>query len=189
MLYTNANARYSESVKILYSCTSFVFESPYDIHAFRLIASSEGLAIVNDLVLAFGRVDWAVSGPLCESRPPDTSENVKGWVDALSNIHTALTSLQRLQIWMYHHNEEKPEVERRPWVHGAEDKEREERHQKLFDVLGTIKAQDFILSLSWNLQDIMERGKWPFKIDLRNWHDISGAIDRLPSKTVEDLYD
>jgi hypothetical protein len=104
-------------------------------------------------------------------------------------MHRTLPALRHLQIWIYHHNDEEPEAERRPMVHGKGDNEQEQRHQRLFDVLRTIQVPDFALCLSWNPRYVLDPGDCPFKVNLWDWYDISGAIDQLPEQTVTDLYD
>lgn len=112
------------------------------------------------------------------------SERLQEWED-LINIIQRLSCLRQLQIELG--GSEAYPIQRRPWdadeaLHklfvttkfpeseaaGIEMyRGYEERHQRLFDLLGTLSPARYTLSLSWTPDDVLAQRKWPFEVELQ----------------------
>jgi hypothetical protein len=164
---------------------TFVFEKPMDLHCFRLIVSPEGLGRVRSILMAINQFDWLISGT-------SSSEELLNEGNEAFHDFEKMISLQKLQVWLHHHNYsdfEELDPPPRPWVQkavGIEAKER--KHQKLFDMLGTVQVPNFTVNLTWYPEDIISQRKWPFKINLQTLEKMDRAIWALPLPIQTDLY-
>jgi len=179
---------YLEGLSILYS-TTFVFEMPLDLYDFQLCVSPEGLSSVRGLIVALGQIDRPGSGPFFSrgTKPPYGS--LDEWENAIHGLKR-MRGLQELQVWLGHRHTQMPELERRPWKEHQGNETLEQRHDKLFDLFGTVDVPRFTVHLTWKPEDLLSRRKWPFKIELHPKDEMWDVINNeLPQKTEPDLYD
>ena len=172
---------------MLYSSTTFVFATPVDAHCFQLVVSPKGLASVRSLIIASDRVD---EGLFCPNNTQRTQFTLKEWEGAFHDLQKML-ALRELQVWLIHRNtKELNSVQvRRPWKEGTGNEAVEQRHRKLFDVLGTARVNDFTVSFTWNPEDLLKQHEWPFKAKLQTKYEMASAMEELPDLTEPDLYD
>lgn len=66
----------------------------------------------------------------------------------------------------------------------------EQRHQKLFDLFGTVDVPNSNIHLTWKPEDILSQRTWPFQIKLYTKDEMMQIIDKeLPQETEPDLCD
>ncbi len=142
--------RYLEGLPILYS-TTFLFALPRDLHSFQSYASPEGLGRTRSLIIGFSQTE----SPFRNDDPKLSPGTVEEWKSAIQGLEK-MERLQELQILLGHRSAEggnlqdtnDPALERRPWKNEDETPAMEERHDKLFGLLGKVDVPKFTLHLT-----------------------------------------
>jgi len=147
-----------------------------------------GLTSVKGFLIALGRVDYSYSGLLCPHNTQHQHETWKEWGKAFQDLQD-ISSLQKLQVWLWHRNTEESDLARRPWKEELANEAVEQKHQKLFDVLGAVVVPDFTVNLTWKPDDLLSQREWPFKFNLQTARETSRLMSELPEPTEPDLYD
>ncbi|KAF2032350.1 hypothetical protein EK21DRAFT_87216 [Setomelanomma holmii] len=177
--------------RTLYSSITFVFLRPIDLHCFQMVVSPEGLASAKRLILAYGCVDWPGSGFVCPRNTPSSQGAFAEWQEAFKNVDK-MSSLQALQVWLWHRDSRKLHCTQRPWPTEGGNAIMEKRHQQLFDILSVAVIPNFTVNLTWFPQDVLFQREWPLKVNLQTENEMSRAKSELPYATeldVKDLYD
>jgi hypothetical protein len=66
----------------------------------------------------------------------------------------------------------------------------EQRHQKLFDLFGSVEVPNFTIHLTWKPEDILSQRLWPFQIELHTKDELKHVLaEELPEETEPDLCD
>ncbi len=182
--------RYLEGLSILYSIT-FVFALPLDLYSFRSYASPEGLGGIRSLIIAFGQTDQFHKGLFRCNGTMLTPGSLDDWEKVLHGLER-MKRLHELQILLGHRFGENkrgssPDLERRPWKNEDENPIMEERHEKLFELLGSVNVPNSTLHLTWNPEDVLCLRQWPFKVNLQTiqnvmqfqYKDLPGDIDPI----------
>ncbi|KAH8719334.1 hypothetical protein GQ44DRAFT_829413 [Phaeosphaeriaceae sp. PMI808] len=179
---------YLEGLAILYS-TTFVFQMPRDLYNFQLCVSPEGLSNVKRLIIAFGKVNWPGNGPFFSYDIKHPHGSLDEWQNAIYGLKK-MRGLHELQLWLGHRHAQMPELERRPWKEDQGSQILEQRHQKLFDLFGTIDVPNFTIHLTWKPEDLLSQRTWPFQIELHATDEMMGVLAKeLPEETEPDLCD
>jgi hypothetical protein len=176
--------RYSETLEVLYSSTTFVFALPIDLHCLQVTVSPEGLTHMSGLIISFGKVDWSNNGPFHQEG------GLKEWENAVHGLEK-MPGLSELQVWFYHgeFNVLKELVwPRRPWGARIEGKAVEQRHQKLFDLFATADVPEFTVNITWKPEDILSQREWPFRVNLQTNDEIYRGMSKFPYPIEPDMY-
>lgn len=174
---------YAETLKILYSYTTFVFALPQDLYYFQALASPAGLQYMESVILAYGRIDWRANGPIYDY----DGVSLGYWEDAFKSL-AKRKSLRHLQVWLSHRNNLAPDVTRRP-REGGGNEAMEKRHRRLFEVMGGVKVRKFTVRLTWNPVDVLGRREWPFRVELQTADEMVRAKRSLPASKLLELSD
>ncbi|KAF1848009.1 uncharacterized protein K460DRAFT_414641 [Cucurbitaria berberidis CBS 394.84] len=175
---------YAEALQLLYSSTTLVFANPTDIYCFQVTASPKGLASVNGLIIAFGKIDWPNNGPFHHE------DGLKEWEHAFYNLDK-MPSLRELQGWFYHGEFNNPKElvwARRPWDERMESEAVEQRHKRLFDLFGNVDVPSFTINLTWKPEDLLSQRAWPFEINVQTNDEIFRRMLKFPYPIELDMY-
>lgn len=141
------------------------------------------------LIIAFGHTGWPYSGPFFSRGIKHPNDSLNEWENAIHGLKK-MRSLHELQVWLGHRHVQMPELERRPWKECQGSQILEQRHQKLFDLFGTVDVPNFTIHLSWKPEDIFSQRTWPFQIKLHTKDEMMHFLDEeLPEKTEPVIYD
>lgn len=182
--------RYTEALKLIYKCTTFVFTNPRDVHCFQQLAPPQGLHNTCSIILAYGRVDksFALFSPGSEHH---MSDPIDDWVHAYNSFRS-IKSLQELQVWLYHSDWRPTWRKARPWKSGDDGNGVLERRQaKLVDLLGGRSVRRCSVDINWGPDDIPKREERSFTMSVRTANEIQKAMHALtpPVYDDSDLYD
>ena len=127
---------------------------PLDLYIFQLCVSPESLSSVKGLIIAFGKIDWPARGPFISYGTTHPHGSLDEWENAIHGLKE-IRCLQELQVWLGHHQVQRPELERRPWKEDEGNQTLEQKHPKLFDLFGTVDVPKFTIHLTWESGDLL----------------------------------
>lgn len=101
-----------------------------------------------------------------------------------------MKGLHELHVWLGHCHVQLPEEELRPWADKEGNREVEQRHQRLFDLFGSVNVSSFTVHLTWKPVDVLAQRSWPFRVILYTTDEMNDILEsELPRKTEPDLCD
>jgi hypothetical protein len=185
---TNAGLSYLEGLPLFYS-TTFIFEQPLDLYSFQLLASPEGLSNVKRVTIGFGQTDWPSRGPFLSSDTRHPRGSLGEWENAICSLKN-MGALHDLHIWLGHRHNLTPELEQRPWGEESGSAILEQRHQRFFDIFGTLDLPSFTIHLTWLPGSVLAQRTWPFTVELHTKEEMIQVLtEELPQHTEPDLCD
>ncbi|KAH7080386.1 hypothetical protein BKA63DRAFT_506347 [Paraphoma chrysanthemicola] len=178
---------YLEGLSVLYT-TRFVFEKPLELYAFQKFICPEGVSNVRRIVIAFGNIGNPFDSPLFSDSERHVYGSLEEWENAIRGLKNMIR-LQELQVWLGHGHVQMPHLERRPWKDARGDDSIEKRHQKLFDLFGTVDVPRFTLHLTWRPEDVFAQRQWPFEVELHTRDEMFHILNHdLLEMTESDIY-